>query len=75
LSTGAISAWRIWARDASPQLLEAFESKSGGIIKEIRRLYPLDCAPTHPSYLHMRREMIEKLDQLALEIEESHADY
>jgi len=63
------TAWREWAKNASPSLMELFEEGQLEVMRNIRSNYPSDCGPGHPQYLMLRRECVAGLDQLATNIQ------
>jgi hypothetical protein len=68
--TGTASAWREWARGASPELMELFNQRSLARLQCVRRRYPGYIQPDHPAYSFMKHECTLELDQLAAEIQE-----
>ena len=68
--TGTASAWREWARGASPELMELFTTRSRARLQCVRKRYPGYIQPDHPAYSFMKQECTQELNQLAEEIQE-----
>lgn len=64
------AAWRAWAAEAPPHLLEDFNRNSYGVMKEVRKRFPVDCGNRHPQYQDLRRQTVEALNLLACQLEE-----
>lgn len=66
------TAWKLWSEAASPELLQCFNERQGGVMKKTRSRFPADCRPGEPDYRQLRRELIEALNQLTEHIQEEY---
>jgi len=66
-----LNAWEEWARDASPDLLAAFDGATHGVMAEARRKYG-QVVPGTQDYLNCKSDMIEALNNLAEAIQGAH---
>jgi hypothetical protein len=70
-SPSSSTSWRIWSEHASPELLEAFQSRTLAAVTDAQRPYGR-CAPESPEYRAMKEACSAALDDLAYSIQEKH---
>ena len=66
------AAWRLWAKNAPPELLERFEREQIYHMRGVRAGFPPNMHPNSQAYQMCRAAMVGALDALAHHIQEEH---
>ena len=66
------NVWRSWSEQASPELREEFESRSGACVSGARARFPATVHPASGEYRNLRRACIEALNRLSEAVQAEH---